>query len=157
MGVMKSLWLDRLSGKEPGWTATALAGLTNRSFLLKRGEDCAVLRLPGPGTERYIDRQAELHNHDLAAGLGIAPPILLADPDCLVTRYVEDAQGLTSESFRDPRVTDAVGRLLARLHQLENSETTGSFTDHIKALILEAEEEAAEIAPFMSRLSSLLP
>ncbi len=48
-------------------------------------------------------------------------------------------------------------RLLARLHQLENAETTGSFTDHIKALILEAEEEAAEIAPFMSRLSSLLP
>ena len=48
-------------------------------------------------------------------------------------------------------------RLLARLHQLENAETTRSFTDHIKALILEAEEEAAEIAPFMSRLSSLLP
>lgn len=48
-------------------------------------------------------------------------------------------------------------RLLERLHQLEHSETTGSFTDHIKALILEAEEEAAEIAPFMSRLSSLLP
>lgn len=48
-------------------------------------------------------------------------------------------------------------RLLARLHQLENAESTGSFTDHVKALILEAEEEAAEIAPFMSRLSSLLP
>lgn len=48
-------------------------------------------------------------------------------------------------------------RLLERLHQLENAETTGSFTDHVKALILEAEEEAAEIAPFMSRLSSLLP
>lgn len=48
-------------------------------------------------------------------------------------------------------------RLLARLHDLENAATTGSFTDHIKALILEAEEEAAEIAPFMSRLSSLLP
>ena len=48
-------------------------------------------------------------------------------------------------------------RLLARLHQLENAETTGSFTDHIKALILEAEEEAFEIAPFMSRLSGLLP
>ena len=48
-------------------------------------------------------------------------------------------------------------RLLARLHQLENAETTGSFTDHVRALILEAEEEAAEIAPFMSRLSGLLP
>jgi hypothetical protein len=48
-------------------------------------------------------------------------------------------------------------RLLARLHQLENAETTGSFADHVRALILEAEEEAAEIAPFMSRLSGLLP
>ncbi len=48
-------------------------------------------------------------------------------------------------------------RLLERLHQLENAETTGSFTDHIKSLILEAEEEAFELAPFMSRLSSLLP
>ncbi len=48
-------------------------------------------------------------------------------------------------------------RLLARLHHLENAESTGSFTDHIKALVLEAEEEAFELAPFMSRLSSLLP
>lgn len=48
-------------------------------------------------------------------------------------------------------------RLLERLHQLENSASTGSFADHIKALIEEAEEDAAEIAPFLSRLSSLLP
>lgn len=117
MGVMKSLWLDRLSGKEPGWTAAPLAGLTNRSFLLGRGAERAVVRLPGPGTERYIDRRAELHNHQIAAQLGIAPPILLADPDCLVTRYVEGAQGLAAESFRDPAVIDEVGRLLARLHR----------------------------------------
>ena len=48
-------------------------------------------------------------------------------------------------------------RLLERLHQLENAKTTGSFTDHVRALIEEAQDEAAEIAPFMSRLSSLLP
>lgn len=114
---MKSLWLDRLSGKEPGWTVVPLAGLTNRSFLLSRGEERAVVRLPGPGTERYIDRRAELHNHAVAAELGIAPPILLADPDCLVTRYVEGAQGLSPESFRDPTVVDEVRRLLARLHR----------------------------------------
>jgi len=114
---MKSLWLDRLSGKEPGWTVTRLAGLTNRSFLLRRGGDSAVLRLPGPGTERYIDRQAELHNHAVAAALGIAPEIILPDPDCLVTRYVEGARGLTPDSFRDMAVIDAVGRLLACLHR----------------------------------------
>jgi hypothetical protein len=48
-------------------------------------------------------------------------------------------------------------RLLERLHQLEQSHGTESFGDHVKALIEEAEVDAAEIAPFMSRLSSLLP
>ena len=48
-------------------------------------------------------------------------------------------------------------RLLERLHRLEQSHGTESFGDHVRALIEEAEVDAAEIAPFMSRLSSLLP
>ena len=48
-------------------------------------------------------------------------------------------------------------RLLERLHQLEKSHGTESFGDHVRALIEEAEVDAAGIAPFMSRLSSLLP
>jgi hypothetical protein len=48
-------------------------------------------------------------------------------------------------------------RLLDRLHQLEQSHGTDSFGDHVQALIEEAEVDAAWIAPFMSRLSSLLP
>lgn len=48
-------------------------------------------------------------------------------------------------------------RLLAILHKLEHSHGTESFGEHVKALIEEAEVDAAGIAPFMSRLSSLLP
>jgi hypothetical protein len=48
-------------------------------------------------------------------------------------------------------------RLLAILRRLEHSHGTESFGDHVKALIEEAEVDAGEIAPFMSRLSSLLP
>lgn len=48
-------------------------------------------------------------------------------------------------------------RLLARVRELETSPTSPSFGDHIKALTEEAEEDAALIAPFLSRLSSLLP
>ena len=48
-------------------------------------------------------------------------------------------------------------RLLARLRELENAHGTPAFGDHVKALVNEAEEDAAEIAPFLSRLSSLLP
>jgi hypothetical protein len=48
-------------------------------------------------------------------------------------------------------------RLLARLHKLEHSHGTESFGDHVKALIEEAEVDAAGITPFISRLSNLLP
>lgn len=48
-------------------------------------------------------------------------------------------------------------RLLARLDQMDNAVATSSFGQHVKALVEEAEEDAAYIAPFMSRLSSLLP
>jgi hypothetical protein len=48
-------------------------------------------------------------------------------------------------------------RLLARLHRMEQSHGTESFGEHVKALIEEVEVDAAEIAPFISRLSSLLP
>jgi ABC-type transport system involved in cytochrome bd biosynthesis fused ATPase/permease subunit len=48
-------------------------------------------------------------------------------------------------------------KLLARLDQMEGSASTSSFGEHVKALVEEVEEDAAYIAPFMSRLSSLLP
>ena len=48
-------------------------------------------------------------------------------------------------------------RLLAILHKLDQSHGTESFGEHVRALIEEAEVDAAGIAPFMSRLSSLLP
>jgi hypothetical protein len=48
-------------------------------------------------------------------------------------------------------------RLLAILHKLEQSHGTESFGGHVQALIDEAEVDAAGIAPFLSRLSSLLP
>jgi hypothetical protein len=48
-------------------------------------------------------------------------------------------------------------RLLARLHTIENSVETSSFGEHVKALVDEVEEDAASIAPFLARLSSLLP
>jgi hypothetical protein len=48
-------------------------------------------------------------------------------------------------------------RLLALLHKLEQSHGTPAFGGNVKALVDEAEVEAGEIAPFLSRLSSLLP
>jgi hypothetical protein len=52
---------------------------------------------------------------------------------------------------------DRQARLLERLDRLEESVNSSAFGGHVKALIEEAEEEAAAVAPFLSRLSSLLP
>lgn len=52
---------------------------------------------------------------------------------------------------------DVQARLLARLAHMETTTSTSSFGTHVSALVEEAEEEAAALGPFMSRLSSLLP
>jgi hypothetical protein len=48
-------------------------------------------------------------------------------------------------------------RLLARLDEMEAAPDASALAPHVEALVEEAEEEAATIAPFLSRLSSLLP
>lgn len=48
-------------------------------------------------------------------------------------------------------------RLLARLDEIEAAPDASALGTHVEALVEEAEEEAAIIAPFLSRLSSLLP
>lgn len=48
-------------------------------------------------------------------------------------------------------------RLLERLDEIEAAPDASALAPHVEALVEEAEEEAATIAPFLSRLSSLLP
>jgi hypothetical protein len=60
-------------------------------------------------------------------------------------------------SIRKNAAGERQAKLLARVDQLEKSSHDSSFRGHMKALVEEAEEEVAELAPFMSRLSSLLP
>ncbi|MEI4486924.1 choline/ethanolamine kinase family protein [Frigidibacter sp. MR17.14] len=52
-----------------------LGGMTNRVYRAGR----LVLRLPGAGTEAYIDRAAELVAARAAAAAGVAPPVVRAD------------------------------------------------------------------------------
>jgi len=60
-------------------------------------------------------------------------------------------------SIRKTATGERQAKLLARVDRLEKSSHDTSFRQHVKTLVEEAEEEVAELAPFMSRLSSLLP
>jgi thiamine kinase-like enzyme len=64
-------------------------GITNHNFRVTLGGAQYVLRVHGKDTDVLgIDRQAERLASETAAALGIAPELLAAREDCLVTRFV---------------------------------------------------------------------
>lgn len=75
-----------------------LGGMTNLVF--KVGEFC--LRIPGKGTEEYIDRANEAVMARAAAAAGVSPEVLHSDPvsGVMVTRYIAGAETMTPENFR---------------------------------------------------------
>jgi thiamine kinase-like enzyme len=61
-----------------------------------------VLRLPGKGTEDYINRAHELASAEVAAAAGVAPRLVYGDATTgvMVTELVADAVTMTPEFFR---------------------------------------------------------
>jgi len=104
------------------WRMARLPSLTNRSFLVERGDGASaeayVLRLPGKGMERYIDRAGEAANARAVAGIGLAPPILYGDPasGVMLSRYIAGAVPLSPERLREADHFRAAVGLLQRLH-----------------------------------------
>jgi thiamine kinase-like enzyme len=67
-------------------------GITNRNFRVRFGGRECVLRVPGRDTELLgIDRAAERVATERAAALGIAPPLIAADEECMVTEWLPGA------------------------------------------------------------------
>lgn len=57
-----------------------LGGMTNLVYQVQLGSDEFVLRLPGAGTEAYIDREVEAHNARVAAEAGVSAALVYVDP-----------------------------------------------------------------------------
>ena len=55
-------------GVDPG-NIVRLGGLTNLVHKVEMDTQSVVVRIPGPGTEEYIDRSIEAHNAKVAARL----------------------------------------------------------------------------------------
>ena len=92
-----------------------MGGLTNAVF--RAGDH--VLRLPGKGTEEYIDRENEAVAAELAARAGVSPELVFVDPGTgvMVTRYIAGTVTMTPEGFRArPGAPARAGRALRRLH-----------------------------------------
>jgi thiamine kinase-like enzyme len=93
-----------------------LGGLTNRVYRV--GDLC--LRLPGAGTEEYINRKNEAVAAQEAARAGVSPEVLHADAatGVMVTRFIDGAVTMSAENFRSrPGAAARAGVVFAKLHR----------------------------------------
>ncbi|MES0169282.1 phosphotransferase family protein [Mesorhizobium sp. M0027] len=92
-----------------------LGGLTNLVF---RGKDFC-LRIPGKGTEEYINRANEAVAAREAAKAGVSPEVLHVDAETgvLVTRFIASAETMSPEKFKTrPGSPARAGKAFRKLH-----------------------------------------
>jgi thiamine kinase-like enzyme len=96
-----------------------LGGLTNLVFRVSQGADSWCLRLPGAGTEEYIDRANEAVAAKEAARAGVSPELIFADAQSgiMVTQFVDGAETMTADLFNTrPGSPARAGEAFRKLH-----------------------------------------
>ena len=99
---------------------TRLGGLTNLVYRAAiPGKAPVIVRIPGAGTEDYIDRRVELHNAHVAARAGVSARVIWGDADSgvMISDSIENTVTMTPENFktRDGSAGRA-GQVLRQLH-----------------------------------------
>jgi thiamine kinase-like enzyme len=92
-----------------------LGGLTNRVYQLSS----AVLRVPGKGTEEYINRANEAVAARVAAEAHVSPDVIYADVTTgfMVTRMISNAVTMSPELFKTRMGSPArAGAVFRKLH-----------------------------------------
>jgi thiamine kinase-like enzyme len=96
-----------------------LGGLTNRVFMISGQRGNQVLRIPGKGTEAYINRRVEAVAARAAARAGVSPKVIaFSDDGLMVTAAIENAVTMTPEKLNaNPAAVARAGKALRALHQ----------------------------------------
>jgi len=101
------------------YTTQRLGGLTNLVFKIDTGNDRYVLRIPGKGTEQYIDRSVEIHNARVAARAGVSAEVIYSNTESgvMLTRYIDGIVTMTPDEFSNREGAAArAGNALKQIH-----------------------------------------
>lgn len=81
-------------------------GMTNRSFLFSVRGEKYVMRIPGEGTNRLINRAQEGTVYKAISGLGLCDDPVWFDPDTgfKITAYIEDVRCCDPQNLEDLRL-----------------------------------------------------
>ena len=126
-----------------------LGGLTNLVYRVDTGAERFVLRIPGKGTEEYIDRAVEMHNARVAAKAGVSAEVVHADADSgvMLTRHIDGIVTMSPEAFAQREGAPArAGQAFRRMHDWPEAfefrfELFSMIDDYLKIL----DERKAEL------------
>ena len=127
MSTTEQVTPDGAIARIPGWNGLDVSwkplggGITNHNYIVTaQGRPDLpwggkyVLRIPGAGTDAFIDREREHNNHVAAADAGVTPPVLhLIEPEgCTVVPFIEGetlhAETLAGDAVRLGKVVDVI-------------------------------------------------
>ena len=120
-------------------TVERLGGLTNRVYRVAGPNGTTVLRIPGEGTEDYIDRAVEAHNARVAADAGVSAEVLhFEEPDggaggLMLTRHIDGCVTMSPDLFRERAGSPA--RAAAAFKELHQSGREFRFRFELFAMI----------------------
>nr|WP_323777835.1 phosphotransferase [Amylibacter sp.] len=126
---------NQFAGVTKADSITRLGGLTNLVHRVEIGDTSVIVRIPGDGTEDYIDRAVEAHNARAAARAGVSPEVIYARPETglMISRTVPNIETMTPALFASRAGAPArAGRALAKLH---NSGEVFQFRFELFAMI----------------------
>ena len=107
------------AGKEKDYEKIErLGGMTNHSYkvTLKNGEELLV-RIPGEGTEKMINRLDERKSTELACKLGIDSELLyFGDDGTKVMRFITNPQPMDNSVLKKPEVLKQAAEIFHKLH-----------------------------------------
>jgi len=112
-----------------------LGGLTNLVHKVEMDTQSVVVRIPGPGTEEYINRSIEAHNAKVAAKVGVSPKVIYANADSgiMITETVQNIETMSPDLFKERKeAPKRAGLALAKLH---NSGETFEFRFELFSMI----------------------
>lgn len=95
-----------------------LAGMTNRNYRVVVEGASYVARIPGEGTEEYVDRKADEQAARVTSELGVNAPLVHYDAQAgiQITRFIDDGITMSAELFKDPGAVRRAALSFKRLH-----------------------------------------
>ncbi|MBT4285767.1 MAG: phosphotransferase family protein [Deltaproteobacteria bacterium] len=109
--MLKDIPVDKIS-------AERLGGLTNVVYCLRYDNQKKILRIPGVGTDEFIDRKTEKHDAIVASDSGVSAKVLYFDDDdgLMFSEFLE-GETLNEEKFRDLGSVERSAKALLKIHQ----------------------------------------